>query len=174
MTPSASLLVPPGDNSPLTPSSYTQGPQARLTHTGTPGSESHTQAHQAQSHTHSDPRLTLTHNGLCPSSWWPSYSHHNPPTPSMLGQGRALTSGAPHRRLPHLHLCAPSVPGCLCPYLSPVYLRLFSRQAVYHRGLTRAEVLTERGCGVDTRCPFFSLIEKTEVIAQGAPAGISP
>lgn len=48
------------------------------------------------------------------------------------------------------------------------------RQAVYHRGLTRAEVLTERGRGVDTQCPFFSLIKKTEVIAQGAQAGISP
>lgn len=61
-----------------------------------------------------------------------------------------------------------SLPGGLSPYLSRVYLCLFSRQAVCSGGFPRVEVLTGGGCGEDTLCPFLSLIGKTEVTAQAS------
>lgn len=75
--------------------------------------------------------------------------------------------------------CCPAPPSphlCPSPYLCPlsllicprVYLCLFSRQTVCSGGFTKAEVLTGRGCGEDTPCPFLGLIGKSEVAAQGA------
>lgn len=79
-----------------------------------------------------------------------------------------LGSGSTPSPTPPSLFFALSLPGCLSPYLSLVYLCLFSRQAVCREGFTRVEVLTGWGCGEDTLCPFLSLIGRTEVTAQGS------
>lgn len=146
------------------PHHHTGAPVSRLTHTGTQAQACPSFKLTAQ------PMLLLyappTHKSLC-------CSPDNQPAFSKPRQSVDLW-GSPQAAAPSSPLYS------ICPRLSlslsvpSLSLSLPPSQAVYHRGLTRAEVLTERGCGVDARCPFFSLIKKTEVIAQGAQAGISP
>ena len=86
----------------------------------------------------------------------------------------ALPRPRPPRPRPHLPFGV-SCPIYACLLICPrVYLCLFSRLSVCSGGFTRAEVLTERGCGEDTPCPLFEPYLENEVTAQGSGWNFAP